>query len=508
MNELEDRLREILRGQAELAGQSDRRSESVLRRAQSVARGRRRPRRIAAAVLALGSCLVGFGVTRVVRSNDAERSRTLVLSSENDFDPDFRLIPTWLPPDAPSPMYVETASSAVRLDGSAIVWRSGRRQFVLIARMAEGETSSSSVQSGIDRARQRGDETGVVWTVALANGKHVQLLASGLPARGLEPFLGRVTVDGEGLLGPIDPPAPGFTEYFKGPASALDPTQAWTAVFVDYPAQIGAVRYDGAAADVIGGFAVTGKATTVRGLPATASSFDPTTTPGSTAASISWAEKGWTVTVSAADEETARRIAENLAVGASDEWTQRVRQSASGLGLEVSGTDFVGLMEEGQQQITARVSRVANDTGCVPIAFKVGALNTDACVPTDGGSLLWSRMVQFDGGTVALLAVRHDVDAVVPVAGGATEKTSESVDTKSVDESVPTVMIVRVGDRYEGLGLVAVPLDLDGAQGLVDLFRADVDPEPVEPDPSADEADPKPRLVRIERASVPCRDEC
>jgi hypothetical protein len=328
MSALEDRVATVLRNEGEAIPDSGRALHVVERAARHGANSGRRALRLRAGLAAMSLVAAGVGVVQLVGQNDESdvtnvateqgNPASSIVATTDEYDPDFRLRPTWLPPDTPKGLYIDSTRVTTQTPpGSAVVWARGEQRASLTAFKVFGDVPRQSLSDALaeTQARTAADATGALlwWADQPELEYNIQLVAQGLLADDLTRLAAQVRVDNAAQIQPIDPP-PGFTEVYRGSPTVLQPSKSVNIVFVGSAVRIEAVRLEGLAAEMArsgAGYAQPlGPSTVVRGRSGRMGGAN----------TVSWSERGWTYSVQAEDAVTALNVANGLVEATDDEW--------------------------------------------------------------------------------------------------------------------------------------------------------------------------------------------
>jgi hypothetical protein len=477
MNTLEDRITQLLGHESDAIPESDRPMHAVQAEAVRQSGRRHRSRVGVAACVAASLVLGGVGIAQVrrdrnetdstrVATGDTRVSSSMVTVADN-YDPQFRLRPVWLPPGTPKGLYIDsTVVSTNYPPSTAIVWAKGDRRAVLTVTKVFGEAPMQSLADAIADARARTPEgaTGTLiwWADQPELDYSVQLVADGLTIDDLIALTSRVRVDNEAQVQTLAAPA-GFIEIHRGTTKDLQPAKTVTILFVGSAIQVEAGRLEGLSADLSrarqASGAPVGEPVTIRGIAGRQVGSN----------GVAWTERGWNYSVRAENIDTALRIGNGMQEATPDEWATLTRiptQLSPALSFDSPPPNrTIELVSDGDVSISVKVPGTA-DT-CAPASLMVGTSNESFCVETSDKLVWWSKTITAGGRRFVVAALSGSVDAVAaatstPAAGGAS----------MFDENVfvPTSELIRYQGQYVLVGFVAIPIEASVTE--LDLFAA------------------------------------
>ncbi len=478
MNTLEDRITQLLSHESEAIPDSDRPMSAV--QAEAVRQsGRRHRSRVGLAACVAASLVVGaVGITQVRRDrNDSDLTRvatgdTRVSSSMvavvDNYDPQFRLRPVWVPPGTPNGTYIDSTRITVNYPPStAIVWAKGDRRAVLTATKVFGETPKQPLADAIADARARTPEgaTGTLgwWADQPELDYNVQLVAEGLTIDELIALANQVRVDNEAQIQPLTTPT-GFSEIHRGTIQDLAAAKTVTILFVGSAIQIDAARLEGLSADLSrvrqANAESVGKPITIRDIAGRRVGRN----------AVAWTERGWNYSVRAENMDTAIRIANAMQEATPDEWATLTRiptQLSPALSFDSPPPNrTIELVSDGDVSISVKVPGTA-DT-CAPASLMVGTSNESFCVETSDKLVWWSKTITTGGRRFVVAALSGSVDAVAKATTG---PAADGASVFDKDVFVPTSELILYNGEYVLVGFVAIPVDASVTE--LDLFAAE-----------------------------------
>jgi hypothetical protein len=514
MNKLEERVAAVLRNEGEAIPESGRMLHVVEQAAREAQKSTRRAHRLRAGFAVVSLVAAGIGVVQFVEETDKagvtnvatgqEQPASSVVATADQYDPNFRLRPTWLPPGTPKGLYIDSTKVTTQMSpGSAVVWAKGEQRASLTAIKVYGDFPKQSLSDALaeTQAQTAAGATGVLlwWANQPELDYNVQLVAQGLVVDDLIRLTTQVRVDNNAQIQPIDPP-PGFTEVYKGAQTALQPTKSVTIVFVGSAVQIEGVRIEGLAAEMAragaGATKPLGTSMVVRGI---AGRVDGKKL-------VSWTERGWTYRVQADDVETALKIANSLGEATEDEWAALTKIPLSDVpkngapGFDIAPQSrTLELFIEGETTLSIRVP--GKTDSCMSVRLLLNTTDETVCIDISEKRLMWSKTVVVNDQRFLIAVLNGSVDAIA-AASAATSSQEASVSVFDENVYVPTSELIMHQGEFVLVGFVAVPI----GEGVteVNLFTADPGAPVDDANPAIEPTDEEPAstLRIVERVPV------
>ena len=193
---------------------------------------------------------------------------------------------------------------------------------------------------------------------------------------------------------------------------------------------------------------------------------------------VSWAERGWHLSVGGEIEESVLGLAASLQDATDDQWAknnkmERVPTPPTPDERRVANEASVSVATPGGD-LKIRAGDLVTAEGCVNLVFeKVSGKDEKQCVKTTGSPVLWSGVREIGGKRVVLAVVDLHVDAVTLTTDTGAVSTqivsSLTLDTVQPDGFVVDTAVTGGDYRCRWIGVVALAFDGD-SPGQIEAF--------------------------------------
>jgi hypothetical protein len=485
---MEDRLAESLAQRAKIADRLPSPVAEGWSRAKVLRRQRRRLRAITSTVAVVAMLATAFGVY-------ALRDRRPVVRdvANQQFDPNFRLLPTWLPNELDVTRIVaeeRTDSVAPPSQRRVRQWAKGSRSVTIQDGPAGSLWTDATLLPSRERALGSMENCRAGCSVFWGeNGNVFHVSASGdIVEVEFVQFVRSLTIDGSQVVVGAHPF--GLPVVYEGgdafsfgrgwhvqPIISLQASFALWAQPVD--TEYGRLNHPGQPW-------MSGKLTSVRGVPARLSSVR-----SGDEFVLTWHERGWTLSLTSDSEANVRRIAEGLRSATGSEIAQLQRRNPNGEVPVVprtereSPTDEVVSIADGSGSI--RMGETATVDGCVRTVIVDGSKQEELCIPMNDQPVIWAQVRAVNGKRTLIVVGGPQADAIR--IGGTAANASEPQPARELGAQPMEGHVVENADElgYTWIGVSMVELP-DLSASTFELFSQVVEESPIIDDGSGNDA--------------------
>jgi hypothetical protein len=486
--QIEDRLAESLERRAQV---SDRLPSPVAEgwsRAKVLRRQRRRLRAITSTVAVVAMLATGFGVYALWDRRPVVRN-----VANQEFDPNFRLLPTWLPNE----LDVTRIVAAERMDSVAPPsqrrvrqWAKGSRSVTIqdgpagslwgdATLLPSRERSLASLEDCLGGCSVFWGENKNVFQVSASGDigevEFVQFVRSLTITKsevvvGSNPFALPVVYEGGDAF-------PFGSGWHLRPIISLQVSFALWAQPVD--TEYGRLNHPGQPW-------MSGKLTSVRGMPARLSSVR-----SGDEFVLNWHERGWNLSLTSDSEANVRRIAEGLRSATRSETAQLQRPNPNRVVPVVPRTereaptnDVVSIADG---SVSIRMGETATTDGCVRTLIMEGLKKEELCIPMNDQPVIWSQVRVVNEKQILIVVGGPQADAFR--IGGTAANAREPQPARELGAQPMEGHVVENADErgYTWIGVSMVELP-DLSASTFELFSHVVEESPIIDDGSGNDA--------------------